>query len=106
MRSNSHQHLQASLLRPSRLKWTEFLFWGLVFLAPWVVPGHALMVNEMAIVALFALSLDLVLGYAGIVSLGHAAFWVLVLIQQHCLPSTSCPIPWWACALPWPPLPA
>lgn len=31
-------------------------------------------VNEIAIVALFALSLDLILGYSGIVSLGHAAF--------------------------------
>ncbi|MDE2160923.1 MAG: branched-chain amino acid ABC transporter permease, partial [Burkholderiales bacterium] len=29
----------------------------------------------MAIMALFALSLDLILGYAGIVSLGHAAFY-------------------------------
>lgn len=91
MRSNSHQHLQASLLRPSRLKWTEFLFWGLVFLAPWVVPGHALMVNEMAIVALFALSLDLVLGYAGIVSLGHAAFlgfgaYSAALFAKHIMP--------------------
>ena len=32
------------------------------------------MLNEIAIVALFALSLDLILGYAGIISLGHAAF--------------------------------
>jgi len=91
VRSNSHQHLQASLLQPSRLKWTEFLFWGLVFLAPWVVPGHALMVNEMAIVALFALSLDLVLGYAGIVSLGHAAFlgfgaYSAALFAKHIMP--------------------
>jgi branched-chain amino acid transport system permease protein len=35
---------------------------------------HALIINEIAIVALFAVSLDLVLGYTGIVSLGHAAF--------------------------------
>jgi branched-chain amino acid transport system permease protein len=33
-----------------------------------------LILNEIAILALFALSLDLILGYAGIVSLGHAAF--------------------------------
>jgi len=36
--------------------------------------GHSLIVNEVAIVALFAVSLDLIMGYAGIVSLGHAAF--------------------------------
>ena len=41
---------------------------------PWLLPAHAMMINEVAITALFALSLDLILGYAGIVSLGHAAF--------------------------------
>jgi branched-chain amino acid transport system permease protein len=38
------------------------------------MPSHASLINEIAIVALFAVSLDLVLGYTGIVSLGHAAF--------------------------------
>ncbi len=37
----------------------------------------SLLLNEIAILALFALSLDLILGYAGIVSLGHAAFFGL-----------------------------
>ncbi|MGO4815885.1 branched-chain amino acid ABC transporter permease, partial [Cupriavidus sp. 2MCAB6] len=37
-------------------------------------PTRFLILNEIAILALFALSLDLILGYAGIVSLGHAAF--------------------------------
>ena len=36
--------------------------------------ASTLLLNEIAILALFALSLDLILGYAGIVSLGHAAF--------------------------------
>ena len=31
-------------------------------------------VTEIAIIALFAVSLDLILGYAGIASLGHTAF--------------------------------
>jgi branched-chain amino acid transport system permease protein len=39
-----------------------------------LLPGQHLFLNEVAILALFALSLDIVLGYAGIVSLGHAAF--------------------------------
>jgi branched-chain amino acid transport system permease protein len=46
----------------------------LAFASPWVLSQHALIINEIAIVALFAVSLDLVLGYTGIVSLGHAAF--------------------------------
>jgi branched-chain amino acid transport system permease protein len=46
----------------------------LAFVSPWLLSKHALIINEIAIVALFAVSLDLVLGYTGIVSLGHAAF--------------------------------
>ena len=38
------------------------------------MPNHALFLSETIIVGLFAMSLDLVLGYCGIVSLGHAAF--------------------------------
>ena len=55
-------------------RWPEALFWGLAFALPALFPNHALLVNEIAIVALFAVSLDLVLGYTGIVTLGHAAF--------------------------------
>ena len=52
----------------------EYLLWALALATPWVLPDNALILNEIAILALFAVSLDLVLGYAGIVSLGHAAF--------------------------------
>ena len=65
---------QAQLLRAHRMKAWEPVFWLLAFAAPLVVPQHAAMINEVAIVGLFAVSLDLVLGYTGIVSLGHAAF--------------------------------
>ena len=37
-------------------------------------PNYLSLASQIAIAALFALSLDLILGYAGIVSLGHAAF--------------------------------
>jgi branched-chain amino acid transport system permease protein len=52
----------------------EVLFWIVAFGAIFLLPKRLLLLNEIAILALFALSLDLVLGYAGIVSLGHAAF--------------------------------
>ena len=59
-------------------RWRERLIVGFLFAVafglPWLMPSRALFVAETASVALFALSLDLVLGYAGIVSLGHAAF--------------------------------
>jgi branched-chain amino acid transport system permease protein len=50
------------------------VLWLLALASPWLLSTHALIINEIAIVALFAVSLDLILGYAGIVSLGHAAF--------------------------------
>ena len=66
--------LQADLLGRARWRWWEFVIWPVAFVLPFVTPSHALMINEIAIVALFAMSLDLILGYTGIVSLGHAAF--------------------------------
>lgn len=52
----------------------EIVFW-LCTLLPFVVaPAYLSLASQIAITALFALSLDLILGYAGIVSLGHAAF--------------------------------
>jgi branched-chain amino acid transport system permease protein len=80
-----------SILRASRWKAWEPLLWLLAFAVPLLAPSHALMVNEIAIVALFAVSLDLVLGYIGIVSLGHAAFfgmgaYAAALFAKHVMP--------------------
>ncbi len=63
-------HFQAK----TRWHWLEVVFW-LCTLLPFVVtPNYLSLASQIAITALFALSLDLILGYAGIVSLGHAAF--------------------------------
>jgi branched-chain amino acid transport system permease protein len=67
----------ARLRAPSRWRAWELAVWALLWLAPVALPQHAALINEIAILALFAVSLDLVLGYAGIVSLGHAAFFGL-----------------------------
>jgi branched-chain amino acid transport system permease protein len=57
-----------------RLRPLEIVFW-LATLLPFVVaPAYLQLASQIAITALFALSLDLILGYAGIVSLGHAAY--------------------------------
>ncbi|OGA56659.1 MAG: ABC transporter permease [Betaproteobacteria bacterium RIFCSPLOWO2_12_FULL_65_14] len=57
-----------------RWRWIESAFW-LATLLPFVVtPAYLSLASQIAITALFALSLDLILGYAGIVSLGHAAY--------------------------------
>lgn len=62
------------LARRARWRWPEIVFWLVAFGALLTPAGKYLILNEIAILALFALSLDLILGYAGIVSLGHAAF--------------------------------
>ena len=62
------------LARPSRWTPLEIAFWLVAVAAIWLLPNKHLILTEIAILALFALSLDLILGYAGIISLGHAAF--------------------------------
>ncbi len=62
------------LVRGSRWRAYEFVVWTVAVLVLLIFPQHAALCNEIAILALFAVSLDLILGYGGIVSLGHAAF--------------------------------
>ncbi len=68
---------QRKLLGAAQWRWWEPVLWVAAFASPILLPQHAHAIGEIAIVALFAISLDLVLGYAGIVSLGHAAFFGL-----------------------------
>jgi len=68
------QAVQQSLAAASRWRWWEIALGVAALASWWLVGDHALLANEIAILALFAMSLDLILGYAGIVSLGHAAF--------------------------------
>jgi branched-chain amino acid transport system permease protein len=71
---NEPSTYQSALLHKARWRPLEFVVWAVAFALPFLMPSHSLLVNEIAIVALFAMSLDLILGYTGIVSLGHAAF--------------------------------
>jgi branched-chain amino acid transport system permease protein len=52
----------------------ELAFWIVVVACAFIFPSRYLIMTDIVRLALFALSLDLILGYAGIVSLGHAAF--------------------------------
>src|SRR3954470_2826646 len=60
----------------ARARWrpSEIAFWVLVLACAFLFPSRYLIMTDILRLALFALSLDLILGYAGIVSLGHAAF--------------------------------
>jgi branched-chain amino acid transport system permease protein len=68
--SQNYLHLK----QDAQVKTWEWVGALLILSCPWVFSSHAMLVNEIAITALFAVSLDLILGYTGIVSLGHAAF--------------------------------
>ncbi|MDH5285337.1 MAG: branched-chain amino acid ABC transporter permease [Betaproteobacteria bacterium] len=61
-------------LPDARWRPAEVVFWLAVVAAYFVFPKHHVIGSQILITGLFALSLDLILGYAGIVSLGHAAF--------------------------------
>ncbi len=65
---------QAYLQAQNRWHPLEIAFW-LATLLPFIAfPDYLSLASQIAITALFALSLDIILGYAGVVSLGHAAF--------------------------------
>lgn len=67
---------QAGRFLKRKGRWTVFEvgFWLLALAVAFVFPSQQLLLSEIAILALFAVSLDLIVGYAGILSLGHAAF--------------------------------
>ena len=67
----------AHLRRRERWRWWEYVFWLALVAVIFAVPSRAALINEALVWGLFALSLDLILGLAGVVSLGHAAFFGL-----------------------------
>jgi branched-chain amino acid transport system permease protein len=68
-----HRYLE----NQTRWRGVEIAFWFATVLPFVLTPTYLSLASQIAITALFALSLDLILGYAGIVSLGHAAFFGL-----------------------------
>ena len=63
--------------RRHRLRAFEALPWLAAVAAYFVFPDYLALGAQILATILFALSLDLVIGYAGIVTLGHAAFFGL-----------------------------
>jgi len=60
--------------RQARWHYGEIAFWLIVLACGFAFPTRYLIMTDILRLALFTMSLDLILGYAGIVSLGHAAF--------------------------------
>ncbi|CAN7459520.1 branched-chain amino acid ABC transporter permease [Pseudorhodoferax sp. LjRoot39] len=88
---NLATRVAASLRADARWKWWEIALLAALAASWWAPDAHVALLNQIAITALFAVSLDLVLGYAGVVSLGHAAFFGLgaygaALLGMHVFP--------------------
>ena len=71
-----------------RAPWMECVFWLVLAAGFWLWPKQLALASQVLIAGLFALSYDLILGYAGILSLGHAAYFGLGayaagLLAQH-----------------------
>src|ERR1700688_1566504 len=62
------------LLRRHRFQPAEALPWLIAIAIFFIFPDRMTFGSQVLIMVMFALSLDLILGYAGIVTLGHAAF--------------------------------
>src|SRR5262249_2153996 len=63
-----------SFARRHRFRWYEALPWLIAVAAFFVFPDYLALGAQILAGILFALSVDLVLGYAGIITLGQAAF--------------------------------
>jgi branched-chain amino acid transport system permease protein len=61
-------------LGPTQLRALEVLFWLVLGSSYFVAPDKLVLISQILIAGLFAVSLDIALGYAGILTVGHAAF--------------------------------
>ena len=73
------------------IRYSPFVIGGIIFIIlPSIVPSYIQSIlTEVIIFAIFAMSLDILMGYTGLVSLGHAAFFgvggytVGILLTKH-----------------------
>jgi branched-chain amino acid transport system permease protein len=76
-RKAARDRAAAYLLSRHHFHWPEALPWLCAIAVFFVFPDRMTFGSQVLIMVMFALSLDLILGYAGIVTLGHAAFFGL-----------------------------
>jgi branched-chain amino acid transport system permease protein len=65
---------EAFLRRRDDPRPVEAVFWLAALAVPFLWPEHAAFGAQVLVMMLFALSLDFILGYAGVLTLGHAAY--------------------------------
>jgi branched-chain amino acid transport system permease protein len=65
---------RALFVRRAAWRWEEIAFWALAAASYFIFSDHLVLITQAMITGLFVVSLDLMFGYAGIPSFGHAAF--------------------------------
>src|SRR5438105_7948182 len=73
-RGRTRERAADYLLRRHRFSPGEALPWLIAIAVFFIFPDRMTFGSQVLVMVMFALSLDLILGYAGIVTLGHAAF--------------------------------
>ena len=61
-------------MSPTQLRIAEIAFWLALASSFFLLPDKLTLMSQVMIFGLFAVSLDMALGYAGILTVGHAAF--------------------------------
>ena len=84
--------------RRHRFHLGEALPWILMIAAFFLFPDRVTFGTQVLIAVMFTLSLDLILGYAGIVTLGHAAFFG---IGAYTVALLSARLHWASRSAPW-----
>lgn len=62
------------LLGRTRWRWYELAFWAAAASSFFIFPSKLMLISEIFILGLLAVSIDLTLGFAGLVTLGQGAF--------------------------------
>ena len=68
-------HTLAVMRATRRLRVIELLPWLILIGTYFLLPSYLPLATQIIVMILFALSLDLLLGYTGVVTLGHAAYY-------------------------------
>jgi branched-chain amino acid transport system permease protein len=68
------QSARALFVRRAAWRWEEIAFWVCAASSYFIFPDHLVLLTQAMITGLFVVSLDVMFGYAGIPSFGHAAF--------------------------------
>jgi branched-chain amino acid transport system permease protein len=74
MREQARARAAEFLISRHYYRWPEAVPWLIAIACYFVFPDRMTFGSQVLVMIMFAFSLDLILGYAGIVTLGHAAF--------------------------------